>query len=508
VNGLRTEDGNRKPVCPLRAGSRISRNIVSSIVVGGRASTRRLPFSHSFRSEQIIVRGADGYLQLSCSPPGWDWTLLFCVGNVARHMVGIKPESRLVDRTPLSHLRWVMIALVFAATAINYLDRQAFSVVVPLLMTKFHMTAEAFSRTVLAFMLAYTIMNLVSGPMIDRLGTRLGYALTAAWWSIAAMLTALATGAWSLGVFQFLLGMGEAGNWPAGVKVTAEWFPVRERALASGIFNSGSAVGAIVAPPLIVWIVLREGWRASFVAVGLAGLAWVVIWSLTYRTPKDLEVKRRSTASPWTLFRTRFVWSFTTAKVFLDPVWYFYIFWFPEYLKRARHFDFSSIGRYAWIPFLVAGAGNILGGLLSAFLLWRGFSLSMARKMAVSVFCLLMTATIPAVFVRQSGISIALVSLAMLGYTGVTANMLAFPADVFPATVVASVWGLAGLGSGVGGMVFALATGWLVDRYSYVPVFVGFGLLPIVALFIIWFVLGPLRPILLPDRQAQLIVPS
>jgi MFS transporter, ACS family, hexuronate transporter len=414
-----------------------------------------------------------------------------------------------VNNAPSSRLRWVMIGLVFAATAINYLDRQTFSVVVPLLMTKFHMTAEAFSRTVLAFMLAYTIMNVVSGPMIDRLGTRLGYALTATWWSVAAMLTALATGAWSLGVFQFLLGMGEAGNWPGGVKVTAEWFPVRERALASGIFNSGSAVGAIIAPPLIVWIVLKEGWRAAFVVVGLVGLAWVIIWSLIYRSPEDIRAKRRRTpVSLLTLFRTRFVWSFTTAKVFLDPVWYFYIFWFPEYLKRARHFDFSSIGRYAWIPFLVAGAGNILGGLLSAFLLWRGFSLSVARKLAVSVFCLLMTSTIPAVFVRQPGISIALVSLAMLGYTGVTANMLAFPADVFPATVVASVWGLAGLGSGVGGMVFALATGWLVDHYSYVPVFVGFGLLPIVALFIIWFVLGPLRPVLLPDNEGQLVVRS
>jgi MFS transporter, ACS family, hexuronate transporter len=418
-------------------------------------------------------------------------------------------EPKAANHAPSSRLRWVMIGLVFAATAINYLDRQAFSVVVPLLMTKFHMTAEAFSRIVLAFMLAYTIMNVVSGPLIDRLGTRLGYALTAAWWSIAAMLTALATGTWSLGVFQFLLGMGEAGNWPGGVKVTAEWFPVWERALASGIFNSGSAVGAIIAPPLIVWIVLKEGWRAAFVAVGVAGLAWVVIWSLIYRTPGDIQAKdRRTLVSPLTLFRTRFVWSFTAAKVFLDPVWYFYIFWFPEYLKRARHFDFSSIGRYAWIPFLVAGAGNILGGLLSALLLSRGFSLSVARKLAVSVFCLLMTATIAAVFVRQAGISIALVSLAMMGYTGVTANMLAFPGDVFPATVVASVWGLAGLGSGVGGMVFALATGWLVDHYSYAPVFVGFGLLPIVALFIIWFVLGPLHPVLLPHNETQSIVHS
>lgn len=395
----------------------------------------------------------------------------------------------------ISRLRWLMISLVFAATAINYLDRQALSVVVPVLMAQFHMTAEAYSRVIFAFMLAYTIMNAVSGPLIDRLGTRVGYALTTAWWSIAAILHALATGVWSLGIYRFLLGMGEAGNWPGGVKVVAEWFPVEERALASGIFNSGSAIGAIIAPPLVVFIVLKEGWRASFAVVGAVGLVWVVLWLLIYRTPQDSEI----TVSPtprflWKLFQTRFVWSFTTAKVFVDPVWYFYIFWFPEYLERVRHFNLAEIGKYAWIPFLVAGAGNILGGWLCVVLLRRGLPLSTARKAAVSFFALLMTSAIPAVFVSHPATSIAFVSLAMLGYTGVTANMLAFPADVFPKNVVASIWGLASMGSGFGGMVFALATGWVVDHYSYTPVFIGFGLIPIIALSLIWFVLGPLRP--------------
>jgi ACS family hexuronate transporter-like MFS transporter len=389
-----------------------------------------------------------------------------------------------------------MISLVFTATAINYLDRQTLSVVAPVLMDQFHMSSEAYSRVIMAFMLAYTIMNAVSGYLIDRMGTRVGFALMTAWWSVAAMLHALATGVWSLGIYRFLLGMGEAGNWPGGVKVVAEWFPVEERALASGIFNSGSAVGAIIAPPLVVWIVLTEGWRLSFVAVGVAGLLWVVLWLLIYRTPKELDAEvSTSRISLWSLFRTRFVWSFTTAKIFLDPVWYFYIFWFPEYLKRARHFDLASIGKYAWIPFMVAGAGNILGGWLSAIMLRHGFSLSIARKVAVSVFVLLMTVAIPAVLVPQPSISIGLVSLAMLGYTGTSAIMLALPADVFPKNVVASIWGLASMGSGFGGMVFAFATGWLVDHYSYRPVFVGFGLIPIIALLIIWFVLGPLQPI-------------
>jgi ACS family hexuronate transporter-like MFS transporter len=393
-------------------------------------------------------------------------------------------------------MRWVMISLVFVATAINYLDRQTLSVVAPVLIDLYHMSNETYSRIIFAFMLAYTVMNGISGPFIDRLGTRRGYAWTTAWWSASAMLHAFTIGPWSLGTFRFLLGMGEAGNWPAGVKVVAEWFPVRERALASGIFNSGSAIGAILAPPMVVWIVLTFGWRAAFFAVGACGFVWLGIWLLTYYTPsivEKMEVSHR--LSTKALFSTRFVWGFIVAKIFLDPVWYFYIFWFPAYLSRARHFDLAAIGKYAWIPFLVAGVGNILGGWVATVLLRKSMSLSLARKLSVTVFACLMTLTIPAVLVNDVRLSIGLVSIAMLGYTGVTANMLAMPADVFPQNVLASIWGYSGLGSGFGGMLFALITGWLVDHYSYIPVFIGFGLMPLVALLIIWTLLGPLHPI-------------
>ena len=398
--------------------------------------------------------------------------------------------------------RWVMISLVFAATVINYLDRQTLSVVAPILMEQYHMTNVTYSQIIFAFMVAYTIMNGVSGPLIDRLGTRRGYAWTTAWWSAAAMLHALAVGPWSLGTFRFLLGMGEAGNWPAGVKVVAEWFPVRERALASGIFNSGSAVGAILAPPLVAFIVLQLGWRAAFAAVGAVGFVWVIAWLLIYTTPEAAKKEVEAPPIPLRkLFLTRFVLSFTLAKVFLDPVWYFYIFWFPAYLKQARHFDLADIGKYAWIPFMVAGVGNVLGGWLAAELLKRNISLSAARKTSVAVFVCLMASAIPAVLVSDVRLSIAWVSVAMLGYTGVTANMLAIPADVFPKNAVASIWGLASLGAGFGGMLFALITGWLVDHYSYVPVFIGFGLIPFVALFILLTWLGPIRP-MTPEPRA------
>jgi len=387
-----------------------------------------------------------------------------------------------------------MIGLVFWATVINYLDRQTLSVVAPVLREEFGMTNVTYSRVVFGFLFAYTIMNGVSGPLIDRLGTRLGYALCMIWWSGSAIVHAFATGPWSLGAARFALGMGEAGNWPAGVKVVAEWFPPKERALASGLFNSGSAIGAILAPPLVTWILLTFGWPAAFVAVGITGFIWLAVWWPTYSTPPPaVEAVREEPVSTSRLLRTKFVWVFTLSKVFMDPVWYFYIFWFPEYLKSARHFDMASIGKYAWIPFLVAGFGNILGGLMSSRLLAAGWSLTRARKVSVSFFALLMTSAIPAVLVADVRLAIAFVSLAMIGYTGSTANMLSFPADCFPKGVVGSVYGIASMGSGFGGMLFTLLTGWMVDTWSYRPVFIMFGIVPLVCASILWLWLGPIE---------------
>ena len=391
-----------------------------------------------------------------------------------------------------------MISLAFWATTINYLDRQTLSVAAPVLRDQFHMSNTEYSRVLFAFLLAYTIMNGVSGPLIDRLGTRLGYGLCIAWWSAAALLHAFARGALSLGVFRFLLGIGEAGNWPGGVKVVAEWFPERERALASGIFNSGSAVGAILAPPEVVYIISRLGWPAAFAGIGLTGFVWLVFWWPVYRTPDATAGGGDSAHSAripvQRLLRSRFVLAFTFSKIFLDPVWYFYIFWFPEYLKRARHFDMASIGAYAWIPFAVAGAGNFAGGLLAEYLLRRGLTVTSARKASVTFFAALMLSAIPAVLTSQAWVSIALVSIAMFGYTGSLANMLSMPADVFPGSAVASVYGLASMGSGFGGMLFTLITGWVVDHYSYRPVFIGFGIMPLICALILWTLAGPLRP--------------
>jgi MFS transporter, ACS family, hexuronate transporter len=390
--------------------------------------------------------------------------------------------------------RWMMIGFAFWATVINYMDRQTLSVAAPVIREQFHMSNTEYSRVVSAFMLAYTISNGISGPVIDRLGTRVGYALCMAWWSVAAVLQAFSRGAVSLGAARFLLGIGEAGNWPSGVKVAAEWFPENERALAAGIFNSGSAVGAVLAPPVVAYILLTFGWPAAFVAVGVLGFVWLGFWWPIYRTPVGAREVKEEVVPLRELLRSRFVITLTISKIFMDPVWYFYTFWFPEYLKNGRHFDMAAIGKYAWIPFLVAGVGNYAGGWMSGVLLRRGWSVTAARKTGITFFAGLMMAAIPAVLVADAWASIAFVSVAMMGYTGALANMLAMPADVFPKSSVASIWGLASMGAGFGGMLFSLVTGWAVDRYSYTPVFIGFGLLPLVCAAILWVALGPLEP--------------
>lgn len=389
-----------------------------------------------------------------------------------------------------------MIGLAFLATVINYLDRQTLSVIAPALREEFNMSNEAYGYVLSAFMLAYTVSNGISGPLLDRLGTRLGYAACMAWWSTAAILHAMVTGPWSLAGCRFLLGIGEAGNWPAAVKVTAEWFPAHERALAAGIFNSGAAIGAIIAPPLVTWIALTYSWQTAFLATGLTGYVWLAVWWFVYHLPAHLrqEVTARP-APPWRLLRTRFLSVLTLSKAFLDPVWYFYIFWFPQYLKSVHGFDLAKIGMTAWIPFVTADLGNLVGGWLTGRLIRRGWPSSTARKTVVAIFAILMTSAIPAVLTSNVWVSVALISVATFGYTGYNSNALAFPPDVVPKNMVASVWGLASMGSGFGGMLFSWLSGRMIDQYGYTPVFIAYGIMPLIAASLVVFVMGPLRPL-------------
>lgn len=382
--------------------------------------------------------------------------------------------------------KWVVLVFAFLATVINYLDRQTLSVLAPVVLQQFRLSAESYSHIIFAFMLAYTVMNGLAGRLLDRLGTRIGYAITIAWWSGAEILHAFSGGALSLGAFRFLLGIGEAGNYPAGVKLISEWFPQEERSFASGIFNSGAAIGAILAPPLLAWIVLATGWRTAFASVGLLGFLWLAAWLVFYRDAvpaTSLETKQVPLRH---LLRSRFLWQFTFSKVLSDPVWYFYSFWFPQYLKMVHGFSMQQIGETAWIPFATAAAGNLAGGLGFSVLLRWIKTPATARRVAVLVFSLLMAAAIPVVRLSTPTQCIACISIATFGYSGALANLLAIPADAFPANTVASVWGFASMGAGFGGMIFSLVTGWIVDRYSFGPVFVLFGVLPLISACIVW----------------------
>jgi ACS family hexuronate transporter-like MFS transporter len=379
----------------------------------------------------------------------------------------------------------VALAFAFVATVINYLDRQTLSVMAPILLAQFHISAEAYAQIIFVFMLAYTLMNGVSGRLLDWMGSKTGYALTMALWSAAEMMHALTSGALSLGGFRFLLGLGEAGNYPAGVKVIAEWFPAEERSLASGIFNSGASIGAILAPPLLAWIVLSNGWRSAFLMIGTLGFVWIAAWMVFYREPESA----RKTATPIPLrllLRSKFLWQFTLSKVFSDPVWYFYTFWFPQYLKVVHGFSLRQIGETCWIPFFTAALGNIAGGAVFSTLDREVGDVATTRRIAVLLFSVLM---IPAVLVGgnlSAAECIGLISIATFGYAGALANLLAIPGDAFPSDAVASIWGFASMGSGIGAMVFSLITGWLVDHYSFHPTFVLFGILPAISAWIVW----------------------
>lgn len=393
-----------------------------------------------------------------------------------------------------SRLRWILIGLAFFATAINYLDRQVLSVVAasPDFKAACPLTEEAYGYTASAFMLAYTIMNGLSGPLIDYVGTRIGYACCMLWWSLAGILHIFARGPISLGSFRFLLGAGEAGNWPAAAKLVGEWFPPKERALASGIFNSGASIGSVISAPIIAFLVAWQGWRSAFVVMGLLGLLWVVGWMFATRVTKSIQGEASLRVPPGKLLTTRFVIFFTVSKIFMDPVWYFFVFWFPKYLAEVHHFSLKEIGWKGWIPYFTAALGNLAGGSLVSFLVRSGIALPAARKISTAVFACSMLSTIPAILTTNAWVAILLISVTTFGYTGYTANTLAFPADVFPKQAVASVWGLASMGSGFGGMLFMSLSGLLIGHYGYTPVFIGYGILPLLALFCILFLIGPL----------------
>src|ERR1700752_785929 len=297
-------------------------------------------------------------------------------------------------------LRWWIVGLVFLATLINYIDRLTISVLAPVITRDLGLTNTQFGGIVTWFLLAYTLSQGLSGKLYDRIGTRLGFVISITVWSVAAIAHAFARGIGTLSLFRFVLGLGEAGNWPGAAKTVAEWFPIRERAFGMAIFNSGAAIGSVIAPPLIVWLSLKYGWRTTFVVTGSLGFAWLIVWLIAYQTPdrhsgltddegqliregqKPAGDAITSDAAPrWRdLLRYRQVWAVIIARFLTDPVWWLYISWLPKYLADARGFSLVKIGLFAWVPYVAADIGSLSGGWLSGHLIACGWSVDRGRK--------------------------------------------------------------------------------------------------------------------------------
>ncbi|HEY5755930.1 MAG TPA: MFS transporter [Steroidobacter sp.] len=404
----------------------------------------------------------------------------------------------------IPNFRWVIVLLLFAATAISYVDRQVLTVLAPTLRDQLQITNTEYASILTAFLLAYTFMQPVTGWLIDRIGTRMGFALIMAWWSIAAGLHAFASSVGSFAVCRFLLGAGEAGSWSACVKAVSEWFPRKERGFATGLWSAGVSAGLVISVPIVAWINLTLGWRWAFILTGLVGLVWLAAWLWLYRLPRahpavtDEELRHIGEDAPHepvkrtpylSLLRSRNVWAVIAARVLADPWVWFYYFWIPEYLARSAGFTAADIGKYAWIPFAAQGVGIVLGGAFSDWLCRQGMSAIPSRLTVMLIGMLLMTAGILAAFDFSITIIFAGISTAMLGFGLWAPNMMSLCADAFPRDSVGSVVGLGGMGAGAGGMVFTMATGWTLDTYGYAPVFIAAGAIPLLAFAVLFTLL-------------------
>ncbi|MGH8168427.1 MAG: MFS transporter, partial [Woeseiaceae bacterium] len=399
-----------------------------------------------------------------------------------------------------SNLRWAIVALLFAATAISYIDRQTLSIVAPVLREDLGISNVGYAQILSAFLFAYTIMQAATGWLIDRLGTRKGFTIIMAWWSVAAILHAFGDGVVSFAIYRFLLGAGEAGSWAACVKAVSEWFPPRERGFANSLWAAGVSAGQVLSVPLVAWITVTMDWRYSFIVTGLFGFVWLLAWLKIYRQPDRLagekvlpgdDLRQRQDAGlaeriPYlSLLRSRNVWAIFLARVLADPCIWFYNYWIPEYLKSVGY-SMVEIGKYGWIPFLTMGIGILAGGVLSDFLCRSGTRTVPARFAVMAVGALLMVPGMVAAFELPAGTIFLAISVATLGFGLWAPNMMTLHADAFPNQVVGSVTGLGGVGAGLGGIAFTMWTGWMVDNFGFGPVFVAVGIIPVLAFAVLY----------------------
>jgi ACS family hexuronate transporter-like MFS transporter len=417
-------------------------------------------------------------------------------------------------RKTIPSLRWWIGGLLFASTVINYIDRQTLSLLAPYLKLEYHWTNSDYANIAIAFRVAYSIGQTVCGRLMDRIGTRRGLTLTVIWYSTISIFTSLASGLYSFAAFRFLLGAGESANWPAATKAVSEWFPERERALATALFDSGSSIGGAVAPFIVLWIYFRWGWRPAFMVPGTLGFLWLIAWRWLYYPPEEhtrisqsewevIVADKREANAPqvgkarpqWRdLLKLPQTWGTIIAKAFTDPVFFFITEWFPIYLV-AKGIELKSGLIAVWIPFIAADVGSFFAGGVSGYLIKRGWSLGAARKLPIVYGGLGMTLLIPTIFTTNLYVIASLFAIVTFTYAGFTTMANVLPSDLFGSGSVASVSGLSGTGAGIGTIIAFKLIGYFSDArqatgtHSFDPIVILAGLVPLVGMILVLLLL-------------------
>jgi len=417
-------------------------------------------------------------------------------------------KSEAVEK--IGHFRWSIVALLFFATTINYIYRQVLGILAPVLQKEIGWNEIDYGYIVTAFQAAYAIGLVVVGGLIDKFGTKIGYSLAIFGWSIASMFHAAATSVIGFATARFALGLSEAGNFPAAIKTVAEWFPKKERAFATGIFNSGSNIGAIAAPLVVPWITITYGWQEAFIATGALGFIWLILWWVLYEKPEHHKRLKKpeldyilsdpaetSVKIPWLqLIKYKQTWAFAIAKFLTDPIWWFYLYWIPKFLFKNYGITLDQIGPPLIIIYVMADVGSIGGGWLSSFFIKRGFTVNKGRKAAMLIMAL---CVVPIVFASQASemwIAVMLLSIATAAHQGWSANLFTTVSDLFPKKAVASVVGFGGMAGAIGGMMIATFAGFILQLTgSYVWLFIISGSVYLIAFFIFNLLAPHLEPI-------------
>jgi MFS transporter, ACS family, hexuronate transporter len=423
-------------------------------------------------------------------------------------------QSTVADTTdpvaPAGNHRWLICGLLFFAATVNYMDRQVIGLLKPMLQSQLGWTDIGYSNIVLAFQLAYAVGLLFVGKLIDWMGTRKGFSLAVFVWSLAAMAHAAATSVFQFAVARFALGLGESGSFPASIKAVAEWFPKRERALATGLFNSGTNVGALVTPLIVPWLTYRFGWRAAFIWTGALGAIWILAWLLLYRRPEETkslspaELRYIQSDLPDVLakvplrnvIRLRQAWAIAIGKFFTDPIWWVYLFWMPDFLSRNLKLDLRAMALPLFVIYSGASFGSVIGGWLSSSLLKHGWTVNASRKSAMLVCALAVTPIMLAARTSNAWVAVALIALAAGAHQGWSANIYTLASDMFPRGAVGAVVGFASMAGAIGGMLVAKVVGYTLESTgSYVPVFIMAGSAYLVALAFVQALAPRLEPV-------------